>query len=99
MLLLSLLHVLLQVTTIQMFKILGLLCLSTAYSLSVLYMDGIKLGDLQARMRIAQHTPPWIEPLLKHRLVLPRLPSHLPFHLRYTTSLTAKRNTKCGCAC
>lgn len=33
----------------QMFKVLGLLCLSTAYSLSVLYMDGIKLGDLQVR--------------------------------------------------
>ena len=39
------------VTTVQMFKILGLLCLATAYSLSVLYIDGIKLGDLQVRMQ------------------------------------------------
>ena len=32
---------------LQMFKILGLLSLSTAYSLSVMYFEGVKLGDLQ----------------------------------------------------
>ncbi len=34
----------------QMFKILGLLSLSTAYSLSVMYFEGVKLGDLQVTM-------------------------------------------------
>lgn len=36
------------VTTVQMFKILGVNCLTSAYSMSVMAIDGVKIGDTQA---------------------------------------------------
>ncbi|CAG9462154.1 unnamed protein product [Pedinophyceae sp. YPF-701] len=39
------------VTTVVMFKVLGCLCLNSAFSLSVLYLEGIKLGDYQATIQ------------------------------------------------
>mmetsp|Transcript_291 Transcript_291/g.701 ORF Transcript_291/g.701 Transcript_291/m.701 type:complete len:321 (-) Transcript_291:76-1038(-) len=36
------------VTYLQMFKILGINCLSSAYSMSVMHLEGVKMGDTQA---------------------------------------------------
>ncbi|GMH40341.1 hypothetical protein BSKO_08245 [Bryopsis sp. KO-2023] len=36
------------VSTVQMFKILGLMSLSSAFSLSVMSLEGVKIGDVQA---------------------------------------------------
>ncbi|CAG8559023.1 16624_t:CDS:10, partial [Cetraspora pellucida] len=53
------------VATIQMYKILALNCLISAYSLSVLYLEGIKYGDLQVTISGMLLAP--LEKLAKQR--------------------------------
>ncbi|CAG8545371.1 10752_t:CDS:10, partial [Acaulospora colombiana] len=53
------------VATVQMYKILALNCLITAYSLSVQYLDGIKFGDYQVTITGMLMSP--IEQLSRER--------------------------------
>ncbi|XP_022747352.1 probable manganese-transporting ATPase PDR2 [Durio zibethinus] len=59
------------VTTLQMFKILGLNYLATANVLSVMYLDGVKLGDVQA-MISGLFTAAFF-PFISHARPLPNL--------------------------
>ncbi|KAL3934035.1 MAG: hypothetical protein SGPRY_000012 [Prymnesium sp.] len=64
------------VTTVQMFKILALNCLVSAYTLSVLHLEGVKLGDTQATVTGILNAALFL--FVSFAKPLPRLAPHRP---------------------
>ncbi|KAL1526413.1 hypothetical protein AB1Y20_015125 [Prymnesium parvum] len=64
------------VTTVQMFKILALNCLVSAYSLSVLHLEGVRLGDTQATLTGLLNAALFL--FVSFAKPLPRLAPHTP---------------------